>query len=1612
MYINKVDEILDKIIDDFYNKVIVQKEFSGFLEEPNFVKYQLQINKHFGNYFDKISTKEINEILKDEDNTQKLINILKKYIAYYVFMYIGFFYKGKRDTYINNVIEFSKNQPGFNLRIDNFFNSDSNSIVIKYYVLIRNIITIVDSESKLGVFAKKPELADALKFLDGLGQEFIDAGFKLKNLNGNVHEQAHNIIKTILLTELYFGNDKNDVQTFLDKSEKEVGEFVYIDIVMPRMEYIDYNTIEMSLSIKDNENGLASEIYDLLTTFEQEDTKEKTHDNKIIELINNNLFIPVTEDFMLYHKDTEKYEKYTGTVNITTQTKKKDETKIKYIINKIDSVTEFHSKNTQSKEDTKKSIEKLFYAPLSDRKGVLVNNFEDVKIINKLQNQGRRAIENNEYFNDLLTYRQYPYINFKDFNKYGLTMIPNKTIDAIRSINFEKNSTINKNKFLEFRVATNNHPINITGFIIPSSDNDIKCLRIRDIVDVRKVGYKENGKVVKSNNGYNNTLRLFKKVLFDNKNRPAIYWDFDMETDKIKFDKYEFGNKVNNNEYIKLMISKLYDDLAFSVNNEIIKYINKKGNLTLQEFDHMLKKINNRIEIMPRNTNLYDNLIKMVYSEKIEKSPDSYDRKDDDFPGLLGEIIKLPDAPKKQPEKMPTIRISKNLSKGIITEDDDERLDAICQHNITWDNINAIRKKNPNKSSELLFEFFQQYIIKNHEDDFICKSCGTQINLRNYVLDGTYDDDGRFVSFNMPMETPLEDIPEYEKYKSSIRNLEKMVDRIGAISNISTLTGTTTTIRLRVRKIVKDALDLLLIHNANLKNIYKERSEKISIYGLNKDLSNLFFFELDNTIFVYSSKDKDFYKPIKRNNILVYLMFLIMLELSDTQMYYMTGDKICNYYLFSKYGVDWFNGIFIRKNNQNAMSPILNYKLLCYLIFYMSCLITKYNLWYTDNEELDKKKKFDPLIQKTIIHTIIDFINSIIEIYGRKKKHYIYDMIANKFFVKLNTVFSDNEILNKIRALEEKKIIDKKARGSNTNIKSTKLESEYQLSSHLYSGDAEWMKCKVSKNFMKLVKGKLEPHYQISNATNCSTGKFHKWEPKGPDCVCGLCGVIANKGNESNEMTKEIAENYAKTILKKIATKYCTSGELHNYIYDNDIECNVCTKCNIKNIDKLSNSELEKIKDNTDKMKNQKNEQQISKNKKDKTQYVNEIKSDYGKTKQHKEDYFKFVDDFIGKIESILGKDVNLNNKNIFLRYDAYVINHDHNGHIIDKPFTITDVGDKILFKKDHSFFKKDVIYYTNFKLQIDIFYDASTKLLLGFKEKNKEFQMSKRQNIYLRVNTSILNRIKLLGYSSHYINVSDKMEYNKKLFKDPNVILANIVSEISRERIQRLKKIMSDMQRYIYKLAYSHNTKPIDEENNPDQFLDKYKNKLGNMILKDKDTKFLKYWKVIKNMIFFESLANKTINMDTEAKYFSIDDITTYDYNGNVILFYIVREMGKLLDFNSDKFMKATISYLLLDILVVVHNEFDEEKDLTNTEIKRFKYTLDIYDDREIEEIGGSLEGYYEEYKDPDAVPDESELEQAEDDREEMEALDVDMEVDDMGYDNIDYAPGVNFNG
>lgn len=902
MYVNKIDETIDIFIDDFYNKIIIT-EIVKYYDESNFVKYQKDINKIFMNYFETIDKKIINDILNNEDNTEKLIELIKKYIAYYTILTIGFFYKGKYELFMNNVIEFSKNQHGFNLKIDNFFNSESNSLIFKFYQITKNILTILDADSvKLAQIVKKKDFKETIDFLNLFGQEYVNENFKLKNLNGKINDQAHNIIKTIIISEIYIKQDKQNVHMFLDQSEIITGQFIYIDVVVSTTDVIDYAMIESVLSPMEVEMGFASEIYELITDFDAYKIQTFTHEQKIIDLLNSKLVLPVSEDFLLYHKDSENYDKYIGKLSLTSR--KKDEPKIKYIVNKIESLSEYYSNNTTEKQD---EIKKIFDPLLDDRKGAIINHIEDTKIIQKLELVGVRAIESNEYYNDLRTFMKYPYINFKNFKNYGFPITSSKTLDTVRSISFN-NKQINKP--LQIRSSNPYNILNIVGFIIPNKHYDIKCAKINNVINIRNIKHKKTSKSIK--NGYNAALNLINHNIIKS-DFPPVYWEFDIKLDKVTFENYDMTTKMTDTEQVRMIIIKLYNEIVLSIRQYIFNNLKNKT-ITMQQFTKYMNRINERILDISKNVEIYDELIKSIYLNNLVKYEDKYDIKSDIFTGLTGDIIKLPEYKYIKKSKIGVITLAKNIDiQHKITLETDMQVNAICQHNITFDNLMAIRKKEPNKFNDMLFTFFLQYVDKTYDGQYICKSCSALVNIGNFVQEGSYDEEGHFLSFNVTINVPLEDIPEYEKYKSSIRNLGKIVERFASIFKINTLIGSSNSIRIKIRQIIKDTIDLLLIHNVNLKQTYKQRSENLASYGVNKDFTNLFVFELDNSIFVYSSKDKDYYKSIKKNNIYIYIIFFILLELSDTQIYYMMGDKICNYHLFSKFGANLFDKLYIKK---------------------------------------------------------------------------------------------------------------------------------------------------------------------------------------------------------------------------------------------------------------------------------------------------------------------------------------------------------------------------------------------------------------------------------------------------------------------------------------------------------------------------------------------------------------------------------------------------------------------------------------------------------------------------------------------------------------------------
>lgn len=1627
MYINKIDELIDTLIDDFYSFLTNKnKTFQLVTKEENFVKYQSEINDLLASFYKEIDRKQIRKIINNEDNIDKIVEIIKRYLGFYFFLIVSHFFKGRNETFINNIIEFGKNQYTHKVKIYNFFNSENNSMLINYSNIVKNTAFLLSLEpSKFNMAVSQPRFQDAVEFMNEYGEEFVMSNFKLENLSGNIALQGHNIIKTLIIFELYLKQEKQDVYNILETAEANKGEFTFIDIVLPKSNYIDYNLIERSLNPKQVAIGLADTIYDMIS--KTEITDDLSHDEKILDLINSGIVIPISDEFLLYHKESERYEKSVGN-NPSLNPKKKEDTKIRYIVSKIDSVSEWYSDNVKKDKTLQKNIERQFYVPLQERKAILVNHIEEIKIINKLQNQGIRSMENNEYYNDLINYRNYPYINFKEFKNYGIGIYLDKTINVVRSSNFEKlgNYKLHSKNNLQLRVGSNDQLINIVGFLIPSNLNPIQCIKGIDTIDVREIAQK--GGKRKLENGYYTFLKYLQATTFKDKDhKSSVYWLFDLEKDKFKMDTYEQVNKLNNNENVKLMVSKMYDDILDYIKIYIFDKLSKHKDLSVKSAYKVIRDAEEKLMKIPIDSDIREEIIDKMLYQFLPKTKDEYDEKEDILFGLYGRVIKLPEASPPSKEDLTRIKLAQDFIEKFDApeESEAEKVNALCQHFLDWTEIVRFKRSNPNKFNEMMFGFIQKYLFENVDGSYVCKSCGTVLDIKKYITGGAFDaSTGMFVTFSRPLEVSLEDIPEYEKYRLTIRNMEKLVERIASITNITYYIGSLSTVKWRRKAIIKDTIDLLLAHNRYMKKIYHARNEKTAqLYGISKDLTNLYIFELENSIFTQSSKERDYYKPIKHNNILVYMILVMMIELNESQIIFMNGDKSCNFYWFEKISPHLFEGLRIIKNKVGDTEPIKNYPILCYLIYYFACLMTKYNMWYYDvPKDKQARKKYIIIVQKIITHTTIDILNSILEIAKTENVNYLYDIISTKFFLKLGSIFGDKKIVQKMRLDERKKVTTQgdKKQYIVTKIKPIKLRGYFRP--YVYNKQNQYETLLMPKFYIPNRKYNYRKFYNINNLTNDpSTGEFRNWQPKDRNMIDKITNnKLKNMELEINQ-TKDAKKNFRYVVLRSIAERYFHLGDLKNVMGDSKhIDPSKFSKTELDEFDRkltaLQNKDTKSIERAKKKLQEVHN---LNLSREERA--IKDIKSQYGESKDFKQDYFKFVKEFTDELYRLVGKDKNLLAQNIFIHQNSYIIDHNFEGHKLKEPMVITDQDNKIKFKEKHPFFKTDVLYYTDQTAgKIDVFYDATTHILLGYKESHKNFVNRKRSSAILKINLSIENKIKQLGFSSQYLPLREKVKELRKYYgKDQSEeMIREIISNYGRQRVDRLKEFMANIQRALYQIKNNYKPTPLkmedveEEDEEKEDFLDKYRKRINKMQLRDPNgqNRFFKYWKDLRNGLFFNDISKRTLNINYKAKFVAINDIAGYDYHGNLLLFYIIDQIHNLIKYNDNKFTKANLANLMIELINIEFNKHDTDSKFNNLDIKRFKYILkssmEVSVIRETDDRDRIETDEYGEYRDVDAEESEEYVENNYDAMQEREAIDVEGAIEDPTDENdgLDY--------
>ena len=906
-----------------------------------------------------------------------------------------------------------------------------------------------------------------------------------------------------------------------------------------------------------------------------------------------------------------------------------------------------------------------------------------------------------------------------------------------------------------------------------------------------------------------------------------------------------------------------------------------------------------------------------------------------------------------------------------------------------------------------MFNFVKQYVTLNDKGDYICKSCNEVLEMQKF--EATYDEQlDSFMITSIAAVERLEDIPKYSKYMRTIRNIEKNIEKFAYSMEILSLLGNESVIKIRRRSIIKDIIDVILIHTEWLKKQPKNRIEIYGQkYGINKDLTNLFFFELKDDIFLTSSLDTDQYKIIKYNNIMAYMIIIILTELNSGQLLNLKEDKRINYFFFQKISNNIFSNLFLRTSIKEKIQ-LSNLPLFSYIIYYLSGMMVNNRLWLYNDSNINPKDKpmFIINVQKTIINTVIDLLNTLIEANYEVNKNFIYEIIGTRINIKLKYIYNDEQLLKRIEAKSLKNIKFDEFTKKVTLI--TKKINYVELNIDFNNIDNYNQSCSIETILLDKLIIKNDNNI-IDNLSNCVDGKFHKWDYKNNDLICSLCNKSYNEILKTNITTssENITDDYIEKLkninLIKLSKKYCISGEMH------DIEnTGFCIKCK-KNINEFipSNKELKQLNQNLEMNTNNLILNQINKIKEiDNINFIknNKIKDiinifnkDYEKILNLKLE--NYINTFIDRLIKILGNKIKVNDKITYLKETIYIIDHDYLGNPLKTSINILSSDNKIQFSHNHTSFNKDVIFYKDKSNNVYVYYDSITMQYLGYSDDNKNIKKNKN-NPSLQIELSIKDSILYLGYENQYYNVY----HINRDFQDnlPSVLDKDSILKVIRTRINDLKQIIIRTQSIINNIKnsgkilsnYSFGEKDIVNE---------FSKKLKNFNTSDSknENDIFKNLKYILSNIHVNYKIPENFNINLNKNYIDVNIINSLCNSDIKLIYYLINNLNKLLDYNDQPAIESELAHLIIKIIKFLFNMY--YRPYYNYHIRKFDYLLlneAPYIDETLRVVG-----HYQELLTKQEIDDPENKDVEYTNKEENESLDIDDYGDneDGQYEDID---------
>jgi hypothetical protein len=751
---------------------------------------------------------------------------------------------------------------------------------------------------------------------------------------------------------------------------------------------------------------------------------------------------------------------------------------------------------------------------------------------------------------------------------------------------------------------------------------------------------------------------------------------------------------------------------------------------------------------------------------------------------------------------------------------------------------------------------------------------------------------------------------------------------------------------------------------------------------------------------------------------MAYLVFIIITELNSGQIISFKNDKRYNYFTFKKFGTILFNEMYLRVSQKDKI-PIMKIPLLAYILYYFSGMMVTYRLWLYNDKSIETKDKpmFVVNLQKTIIHTIVDLFNSLVEanlelrnvgetekekekeevggiIKEEKKIDYLYEIIGTRIADKIKHTYNDEQLLKRVEAIAMRNISfdesTKKVTFLTKKIPLIDLNIEYnemgQKREH----------CDLETSEIERIPFKSQSN-EIDILTNCLDGRFHVWVYKAgpsPDMVCNLCSKSYNEmlkmveTSTEPQNTNEYLDKIKLINLKKLSKKYCISGELH------DIDsAGKCVKCRIdvNGVQPFNptDKELKQLEKNIEIKTNDTTIMQINKMREHNDMMVNRQKEEkeiyerlnrlYEKETNGKVEYY--VEKFVDKLSKILGNKIKVKDMTIYLKETVYIVDHDYLGNEIKNPFSILSSDNKINLTPSHPLFNKDILWYKDMSSKVYVYYDSITLQYLGYSEDNKTLKRTKN-NVALKIDLSLIDCLMYLGYENKYFNIYHaNKEYIKREIKKEE--MKEVVENILRGRITNLRQILERVVSIVTNIK--NNGKVVSKYNTMEkEIVTEFTKKLKNFNMKNV---FDDIHYVLKKFALNQSNIPDNFNLILSNNYINIDQLNGMRNVDSKIIFFLIYNFNILLDNNNSPALLSELAHLIIILVRLIFNQY--YRPYSDYKVRKFDFELineTPYIDEKLKVVG-----HYQELLTQQEIDDPDRKEAQYSEEEAKDSLDID---------------------